>query len=442
MNRTRIKANNSFITAGVILTMLLASRLAAHAQDSAMDKLEQENQQLKQRLDAMEDLLKKEGIQPAGNTTTMPVKAMSGITISGFVTSSYFYDVASTKDSHPVGYLWNTALNQFTLNKVKLTLASPAVDKDKWDAAYRVSLMYGQDAKVVNSTSGTVGYQAIREAYVDLNAPIGTGLDFKVGELISLLNYESGDGGAANDNFSQGYQWWYTGNGPAGAVQIAYDFNDMFGIKVRLQNGLYTGETDSGSKTFVGGFYAKPDKKTSLAFLGFAGRQDFTPAWYLSGGSFIGTRQLTEKYNLNFATEIDYFHFGGFDSALDGVPGGGANHGDFWSFGGWLTADLAPTVEIALRADLIDDPTGFGTFWNSPSPSSVEFPGAPGFPSGVYTTGKGQDLSSITLTLDYKPVASIKLQPEIRWNHSSYMSAFAPGKRDQVIIGMGASYLF
>ena len=186
-----------------------------------MDKLEQENQQLKQRLDKLENILKKEGITPNADAKDPPVAAMTSVSISGFVTSSYFYDMASSKDSHPVGYLWNTALNQFTLNAVKLTLASPAVDKDKWDAAYRVSLMYGQNAKVDNSTSGTVGYQAIREAYVELNAPIGTGLDFRAGELISLLNYESGDGGAVNANFSQGYQWWYTGNGPAGGVQLA-----------------------------------------------------------------------------------------------------------------------------------------------------------------------------------------------------------------------------
>jgi hypothetical protein len=315
------------------------------------------------------------------------------------------------------------------------------VDKEKWDAAYRVSLLYGQNAKVDDSTSGTVGYQAIREAYVELNAPIGTGLDFKAGELISLLNYESGDGGAANANFSQGYQWWYTGNGPAGAVQLAYDFNDMIGIKLRLQNGLYTGETDSGSKTFVGSLWVNPDKKTSLTFLGFAGRQDFVPAWYLSGGSFIGSRQLTESHNLSFATELDYFHFSGFDSALDGVPGGGADHGEFWSVGAWLTADLCPKVSVALRGEFLCDRTGFGTFWNSPSPSSVEFPGAAGFPSALYTSGAGQDLSSVTLTLDYKPVASLKIQPEIRWNHSTFNGAFA-GKSDQVIVGMGASYLF
>jgi hypothetical protein len=440
MNHKPARQHNTIKTAGVILSTLIGSGMLAHADDSVTNKLEQENQELRQRMDKLEDQLKKEGITPTTDAKDPPVAAMSAMTISGFVTSSYFYDAASSHDPHPVGYLWNTALNQFTLNKVKITLASPAVAKDKWDAAYRVSLMYGQDAKVDNSTSGTVGYQAIREAYVELNIPIGTGLNIKAGELISLLNYESGDGGAANPNFSQGYQWWYTGNGPAGAVQLAYDFSDMFGLKLRLQNGLYTGETDSGSKTFMGGFYVNPDKKTSLAFLGFEGRQDFVPKWDLAGGSFIGSRVLTEKYNVTFATEADWFHFSGFDSALDGVPGGGANKGDFWSIGGWLTADLSEKVTLALRADFIDDNTGFGTFWNSPSPSTVEY-GTAGFPSAIYTTGAGQDLTSVTLTLDYKPVASIKIQPEVRWNHSDYKAAFGV-KKDQLIIGMGASYMF
>jgi hypothetical protein len=437
----QLRKYNHIKTVGLLLSILAGSGFLARAQDqTSTDKLEKDNQDLRRRLDALEDQLKKEGITPSTEAKDPPVAALSSITLSGFVTSSYFYDLASTKDVHPVGYLWNTALNQFTLNKVKLTLASPNVDKEKWDAAYRVSLMYGQDAKVDDSTSGQEGFQAIREAYVELNAPIGTGLDFKAGELISLLNYESGDGGAANANFSQGYQWWYTGNGPAESVQVGYDFNDMFGIKLRLQNGLYTGETDSGSKTFVGGFYFNPDKKTSLAFLGWAGKQNFAPPWFLEGGSFIGSRVLTEKYNITFATEFDYFRFSGFDPAEAGLPSG-ASEGDFWSVGAWLTADLTPKLTVALRGDWIDDSTGFGTFWNSPSPSSVEY-GSAGFPSSIYTTGAGQDLSSITLTLDYKPVASIKIQPEIRWNHSSYDSAFAPGKKDQVIVGMGASYLF
>ncbi len=59
----------------------------------------------------------------------------------------------------------------------------------------------------------------------------------------------------------------------------------------------------------------------------------------------------------------------------------------------------------------------------------------------MYGYGQGQDLEEITLTLDYKPVPTIKIQPEIRWNHSNNELTFGL-KRDQVIAGMGVSYLF
>jgi hypothetical protein len=414
---------------------LMTAALTTHAQTDT-NKLEQENKELKARLDRLEDVLKKEGITPNEQPKDPPVAALSSITLSGFVESSYFYDAASSKDNHPAGYLWNTSLNSFTINKIKLTLASPNVDKEKWDAAYRVSFIWGSDAPIVDTASTKdAGFSWVREAYVELNVPIGTGLDIRAGELISLLNYESGDGGAANGNFSQGYQWYYTGNPPNGAVQLGYDFADWIGLKLRLQNGLYAGPVDTGSKTFLGGLYINPDKKTSLAFLGFDGRQDFSPAWTIAGASFIGSRQLIEKYNVSFATELDYFRFSGFDPNAAGFATG-ARSGDWWSIGGWLSADFTPKFGATLRGDFMDDPTGFGTIYNSPPPGADA-----AFPTAIYTAGTGQDLNSVTLTLDYKPVPTIKIQPEIRWNHSNYAGALN-GKRDQVIIGMGASYLF
>ncbi len=436
MKNRKTKANR-LKTVGACLGMAIggAGSFCAHpalADDDKLAQLEKENQEMHQRLDALEQLAKKEGIMPSGTTPSIPVSAMSPITLSGFVEASYFYDVANSHDSHPAGYLWNTTLNSFTLNKVKVTLASQGVDKTKWDAAYRASLIFGQDAPIVNTGSGIAGFAAVREAYVELNVPVGTGLDIKAGELISLLNWESGDGGAVNANFSQGYQWYYTGNPPDAGVQMSYDFNDKVGLKARLQNGLYNGPVATGPKTFMGGLYLNPDKKTTLAFLGFAGRQNFPGIyWDIYGGSFLGSRQLCETYNLTFATEFDWFQF-----ANSPIAPPGASDGHFWSIGGWLTADFTPKVGIGLRAEFLNDPTGFGTIFNSPAPGSdAAFPGA------IYTTGEGQELSSVTLTLDWKPVPAIKIQPEIRWNHSSFSGAMN-GKSDQLIVGMGASYLF
>jgi hypothetical protein len=434
----------TFAALSAVVGAMMAGGFSAHAQTTTtnVSKLEQENQELRKRLDNLEQILEKEGLKPSGSAAAdPPVSALSEVTISGFVSTSYFYDAGNSKDNHPAGYLWNTSLNNFTINKVKLTLASPAVDKDKWDAAYRVSFIWGQDASAVDTGSvSDEGFSWIREAFVDLNIPIGTGLDFKAGELISLLNYESGDGGPVNGNWSQGYQWYYTGNPPDGAIQLGYDFNDVFSLKLRLQNGLYSGPVATGEKTFLGGFYIKPDKKTSLAFLGFNGRQDFDPSWNIAGASFIGSRQLMESHNVTFATELDYFRFSGFDPEAAGF-GSGARAGDFWSVGAWLSADLVPKLGVTVRGEFLDDPTGFGTIYNSPPPehgfSSADAP----FPTAIYTSGAGQQLASATFTLDYQATPTLKIQPEIRWNHSNYAGALN-GKRDQFIVGMGASYMF
>jgi hypothetical protein len=67
------------------------------------------------------------------------------------------------------------------------------------------------------------------------------------------LNFESGDGGAANPNFSQGNQWFFTGNGPSAGVQLGYALNEKVDFKARIQNGLYTGAVDNnGFKNVYG----------------------------------------------------------------------------------------------------------------------------------------------------------------------------------------------
>jgi hypothetical protein len=430
-----------------IMGTMWVGGVTAYAQTNT-SKLEQENQELRRRLDNMEAIMEKAGLKPSGTgeAADPPVAAMTAVTLSGFVTASWFSDVANMHDNHPPGYLWNTSLNSFTLNKLKLTLASPAVDKTKWDAAYRASVIWGSDAPIVDTGSHTTvdgtsvaagnGFSWIREAYIEVNAPIGTGLDLRAGDLISLLNYESGDGGAVNDNFSQAYDWYYTGNPPNVGIQAGYDVNDYFGIKLRLQNGLYSGPASTGGKTFIGGLYSKPITGLSLAFLGFAGHQDFSPGWDIAGGSIIGSYVIITNCNFSLGNEDDYFHFSG----VSGVGPGSATSGDFWSVAGWLGADMSTKLRIALRAEYLCDPTGFGTIYNSPAPGSDG-----SFPATIYSTGAGQDLESIALTLNYKPVPMVKVQPEIRWNHSNYTSGFgvADGyKKDQFIVGMGVSYMF
>jgi hypothetical protein len=399
--------------------VLVAASPSAFAQTESgstvrMERLEKENAELKKRLDSLEGLAQKEGLTP-GAPPPFVVKALSDIQLSGFVQASYFYNTANPKDGMSDAYLWNTKDKSFSLNKFKLTAASKPVASDKWDAGFRASLMFGEDAPQLNTPGNNSSFNDVREAYVELNVPIGTGLNIKAGELISLLNYESGDGGAANPNFSQGNQWWFTGNGPSAGVQATYNFCDKVGLTLRVDNGLFQGPVDNNEgKAFSASLNFKP---TSNFWFNVYPFYDVQPAGSETKGvGTIGGMQFTEKLGTGF--EIDYFNF---DS-----PG---NSSDLWSIGAWIWYDFTPKVGLAFRGDYISSPDGVL--------GPAVRPGA-----GIVTTDTDGDLASLTLTLNWKPVPNIKIQPEIRLDTTSYKNGFDGKDSPRVTLGAGVSYLF
>jgi putative OmpL-like beta-barrel porin-2 len=413
-----LKTASAFVGLAASGGILVGSAAGAFAQDAAT--LEKENQDLKARVDALEQIAEKEGLIPSGTPAPRLVSAMTDITISGFVQTSYFYNTRRPADGESDGYLWNTEDNSFSINKVKLTIASKAVDTDKWDAGFRTSLLFGDDAPDLDSpgrfgsTGVNTSFNDLREAYVELNVPVGTGLDIKAGELISLLNWESGDGGAANPNFSQGNQWWFTGNGPSAGIQATYNFTDKVGLTVRVDNGLFQGPVDNNSgKAFSGSISLKPTKDLWLNLIGWYDSEPGTTA--VAGGSVIGGDQVTAKLGTGF--EVDYFN----NSSL-------GNSTDLWSVGGWIWYDFTAKVDLALRADYVSQSNGVL--------GPAVRPGA-----AIISTDDGGDLGSVTLTLNLKPTPTIKIQPEIRYDYTSF-SGGLDGKKDRVIIGCGATYLF
>jgi hypothetical protein len=387
-----------------------------------LDKLEKENQELRKRLEALEAVAQKEGLQPSGKEPPKAIAALTDVTLSGFVTASYFYDTSVPGDRTSNGYLWNTSHNAFSLNKVKLTLASKPAERsgEKWDAGYRVSLIFGEDAPVVNTGGEAQGMEALREAYVDMNIPLFEGVNVKAGQLISLLNYESGDGGAVNANFSQGYQWFFTGNGPSAGVQLGYVFTEWLDMKLRVQNGMYAGPFDgNNAKTVMGSLGLKPDKKSWLSLIGFGGKESDTLD--ILGGSVLAGRTFGANDKITTGFEFDYFNFD--------TPTGDA---DLWSIGGWFGYEFTSKIGVALRAEYLKDPDGGGLL-------GINLPGRP--TSALTSPDPDGDLASLTLTLNIRPVPNIKIQPEIRYDATSYTDAF-DGQDKRFLVGLGVSYLF
>lgn len=424
----RSKSRGQFLRSGSLWRTLSAggalagTALLAIGQDSSrIEKLEQENQDLRKRLTAIETVAQKEGILPSGKETPKLISAASEITISGYVQASYFYNSKEPLDKKSDGYLWNTTHNSFSLNKVKVTLASPPVERsgDAWDAGFRTSMIWGEDAPVLNTGGAYQGLENLREAFVELNVPIGDGLNIKAGQLISLLNYESGDGGAANPNFSQGYQWFFTGNGPSAGVQLGYTFTEWLDLKLRVQNGMYAGPIDGNNgKTVIGSIGLKPNEKLWANLIGFGGDESSTMS--VKGGSVLAGYDITENFHTGF--EFDYFVFD---------PAAGTT-ADLWSVGGWLWYDFTEKFGIALRAEHLEDKDGGGL-------KGIGLPGRP--LSAILSPDPDGSIQSLALTFNWKPTPMIKVQPEIRYDHTSYSGGFDTAK-GRVIFGAGVSYLF
>jgi hypothetical protein len=437
------RRNQRLIATGAYLGAVIGAVSTLHAQTTTtttsdsgkISQLEKQNQDLQKRLRTLEDLATKNGLMPSGDKNAdPPVSALTDFSISGFVTTSYFHDSSgpSAANGHIIpGYLWNRVNDNISLNKFKITLASPPVQQsgDKFDVGYRASLIAGQDAPIVNSGAKILGFDYLREAYLEVNIPIGTGLDVKAGELISLLNYESGDGGAANDNFSQGFQWFFTGNGPAAAAEVGYSFTDWLGVKARVQNGLYAGPVDNNSsKTFVGAIDLKPMTNLWVNLIGFTGREDAFSE-YVEGGELLAGYQVLPQ--LGFGTELDYFDFYNHSGTL---PANLAGNNSVYSGGIWASYWFSTQVGLGLRAEYLSDRHGADI--SAPALGLMNPPGI------------GQDITSVALTLNYKPLSRIKIQPEIRWDHTSWSHGWDPitpaeySKQNRFIYGLGASYLF
>src|SRR5258708_39380340 len=117
------RAGRNLKIVGASLGMVIGGTAGLQAQtnsDVRINQLEKQNQTLQQRLDALEALAQKQGLVPSGTPPPKFVSAMSDISVSGFVTTSFFHDTSEPPNGISPGYLWNRKTDSFSLNKFKL----------------------------------------------------------------------------------------------------------------------------------------------------------------------------------------------------------------------------------------------------------------------------------------------------------------------------------
>ena len=174
--------------------------------------------------------------------------ALSSTTLSGYVDTSAIWNLGT---GHTVANRFvNTDSSRqdgFNVNTVNLKLEKP-IDEGTWSAGYKFETMFGPDAAAM---PGLIANGiALKNAYVALRAPVGNGIDFKIGQFDPIVGYEVTES-FKNPNFSRSLG--FNNLEPFGHTGIlaSYQINDILGLSAGIANG------DSGFGLNGGGLTAQ-----------------------------------------------------------------------------------------------------------------------------------------------------------------------------------------
>jgi len=183
--------------------------------------------------------------------------ALSSTTISGYVDTSAHWS-PGTGNANPPAYAFNTPAKQdgFNLDVVNVVLEKP-LDESTWSAGYKVDLIYGPNAVGWNTSPGAGASDlSIKQAYVALRAPIGNGLDLKLGTWDTIIGYEVFNAGS-NPNYTRSYGYTIEPTEHTGLL-ASYQVNKAVGLSAGIANtssaGINArdpGKSAESSKTYM-----------------------------------------------------------------------------------------------------------------------------------------------------------------------------------------------
>ena len=234
--------------------------------------------------------------------------ALSSTMISGYVDTAAQWTLG-TGNNNPPAYAYNTKSKQdgFNVNVVDITLEKP-LDEGTWSAGYKVELWYGPNAaglgnNIGGGTSATGGGGndlAIKQAYVALRAPIGNGIDIKIGTFDTIVGYETANA-TTNPNYTRSYGYTIEPTQQTG-VLASYNVNKVFGITAGIANTWSPGLNNRSARD--------ESKKSYLAALTLTAPDSLGPiaGSSLYAGFVDGTDKGDTKAKAEIWTERDKFN--------------------------------------------------------------------------------------------------------------------------------------
>lgn len=359
--------------------------------------------------------------------------ALSQTTLSGYVDTVAMWNTGSGNSGGIAGRSYDGGpgsagkLDGFSLNVVNLTLEK-ALDESAWAAGYKVEMLLGPDSVGYNQFTG-LGDFGLGDAYVSLRAPVGNGIDLKVGSFGTVVGYEVFNA-PSNPNYSRSYGFFLEPFQHTG-IQASYQLTENVGISGGVANTWNTGINSRPGALGAGGAVLSESQKTYMGSIVFNAPESFgflagstVYAGIVDGLAAGGAADTTSYYvGATIPTPIEGLAAGiAYDYVDDlSAPGVAVNNRGY-ALAGYLSYQATEKMRVNTRLDFAN--TDDFMFYSSP------------------TAGNHNELLSLTGTLDYSLWANVLSRAEIRWDHSLNDDGIFSGKDNAVTVAANIAYKF
>lgn len=410
----------------------------------------------------------------------------TGITAGGWVHGGATYNPSSVHGFNgPVTF--SDQANRFQLNQLNFYLERAVKTEGKgWDIGFRADFLFGTDAiftqaygnpafdvnngrpladrgnwdlDICCNSSRTYGI-AIPQAFAEVYAPLGNGLNVKVGHFYTPIGFESVP--APNNFFySHAYTMQYgepfTHTGVLGNYTITKNFTAMAGTIGGSGTGGWDGNFDKQMENWggIGGVtWTSDNQKTSFNVSG-TGSTTST-----RNSSFWGMYSIVFKHQFTDRTHLILQHDHGFaDNVLlaNNVYAGVVKDAEWYGVNSHFYYDLTPALSVGVRAEWFRDRDGFRVFAPGRVTAATNHLGTSyasnigllgtSTPADYYAVTIGANWKALrTLNTGWKGFKQLNIRPNIRYDrvdalHESLQaSAYRPfgGNKDQILFSLDA----
>jgi len=354
---------------------------------------------------------------------------VSGTTIGGAVDTSGQWKTGS--GSTMANRFINTApdhYNGFNLEFFEFRIEKP-LDEGQWSAGYKAEMWFGQDA---NALPGSLSEGvAVKQAYVALRAPVGNGLDFKIGQFDPIIGYEVASS-YANPNFARSMGFWIEPLSHTGLLG-SYQVTEWLGVVGGIANTAYGKMNAKEPWSSSGGVETKGDG--ILTYMG-ALTLKAPESWGMLAGSSLyggiidgGLSDETDTVNyyvgLSMPTPIKEVTVGASWDYLAN-PGGDGNWAQ--AIAGYVSWQITEKMKFNTR---IEYANSNGEVFITPLPGEAVM--------GDYGSER---IFAITGTLEYALWANVVSRLEAVWDHDLFGNDAFNGSNNAFLMLANIAYKF